>query len=118
MDNRVNLAWCLLMLAVHQSGRESMRISQTQAAVPIEGAVSEERFGTREFTSEALVAECLRHLFVVLQCCQNADIVTRAETLLTLVRLVGGETALTAAQSEADRLLEELASAIVQTPAR
>ena len=116
MENRVNLAWCLFMLALHQSGRESTQRSQTQAAMATEGDVPEERLGTREYTTEALVAECLRHLFVMLQCSHNTDIITRAETLLTLIRQVGGETALASAQSEADRLLAKLACAIVQPP--
>lgn len=109
---RINLAWCLLMQAVHRTG-ESRVISEL--------AASGERVHTHlgrmvDSTPDRDAAEhlrlCLRETFTISQLCADESHRAEVKRLQELVRLSGGEAAVTRAEAEALDVLRNLTAAL------
>ena len=113
MIARVSLAWCLFMQALHRAGQESMlrEIVAAGAAVePGRGAPAPACSGAR---SDDLLRDCLRQAIAVTQLSSAPEARDDVERLHTLVKLSGGDRALSEASEEAARILMDVTREIL-----
>lgn len=103
MVARVSLAWCLFMRALHRAGQESVIQSITLSgrkesveSTPTPGAVPD---------AGSILKDCLHQTIAVLQLSGNPQDRTDVRRLQSLVRLSGGEQAVSNAEEEAARIL-------------
>lgn len=108
---RVNLAWCLLLEAMHQAGRENLL-----AVLRERGAVADiPNDGGFRLDSDAqnLLRECLKQMCAVCELTRDPRDIAEVERMRYLVTISGAEAALREADDEAARWLMEMAKAIL-----
>ncbi len=114
---RKKLAWCLFLQAIHQAGQEALLDlvpDELRTAEPTPPERPTHPRGARE-----LLRECLRHCFAIRQLTTDPQDVHEVERLQALVRLSGGEAALSEAENEARGILARVTQELVQrTPPR
>jgi hypothetical protein len=123
---RLRLAWCLVMRAFHEAGREEMAwslcssnptrvtVAPTQgddhgSCEPIQAASLQ--VGTPESpggSSRCLLAGSLRQASMVLELSTSQEERREAVKLRELIRLSGAQHAITAADDESEQVLSEL----------
>jgi len=108
MSARTNLAWCLFMQTLHQSGRESVFASLAESGVEVTSECQAPGQSSRRSGASDLLGDCLRQLTAVTQLSRSRDDQRDVEKLRGLVRLAGGEEAVVEAQVEAVRILQEI----------
>jgi len=109
VEARLRLAWCLFLLSLHQSGRQSV-VKELLAAGGESGATITDRLQTLlNQDSDELLRDCLRQLSAVTRLSDRVQDQRDAEQLNALVRLSGGEQAACEVEAEAINTLAELA---------
>lgn len=106
---RSNLAWCLFMQAVHQSGQEKL----LSALYREDGQLREKHDPelTDHFDRNAyqILRDCLQQAVAVVQLSPDERHQSEVGKLHQLIRLSGGEQALEDAEAEAGRIISEIA---------
>ncbi len=104
---RTGLAWCLFMQALHQAGQERVLAALSPESEPRAAAAPAGKLASD------LLRDCLKQAMTVMQL--SGDPVQQSEVgrLATLVRLSGGEEAVTAAEHEAAAVLAEVTRAVL-----
>jgi hypothetical protein len=115
MIARVSLAWCLFMQALHRAGQESV-LQQIVAAG--ETADPERRVSDGREGSSDLLRDCLRQAIMVIQLSPDQGDREDVERLHALVKLSGGDRALSEASEEAARILTDMTREILAQPAQ
>ena len=115
MVARVSLAWCLFMRALHRAGQESViqAITITGRTEPAEDS-SPPSIGT---DAGSILKDCLHQTIAVLQLSGNPQDRTAVRRLQSLVRLSGGEKAVSDAEEEAARILYAVTREILEQTA-
>jgi hypothetical protein len=114
MRARANLAWCLFLQAMHESGREhllsALRERGAMAEMPSDGAFR------LSGDARQLLRECLTQMRAVYELSHDPLDRADVERLRELVSISGAEAALCDADAEAARWLAEMAQAILTAP--
>jgi hypothetical protein len=114
MRARANLAWCLFLQAMHESGRENLlfalRKCGTVADIPNDAVFR------LNGDAQHLLRECLTQMRAVYELSQDPGDLADVERLRGLVTISGAEAALREADTEAARWLAEMAQAILTAP--
>lgn len=135
---RLRLAWCLVLRAVHEAGREAMAMSVVTAAAaapgtPVWGASAAVPAGcsndakavsavepsvtstrSEEYTSCVLLKNCLQQATMVLQLSTVPEEKHEAARLRDLIQLSGARQAIIEADEEADKIVSDITHAILQ----
>lgn len=113
MDVRVNLAWCLLLQALYQSGKETViaERSDAQQAADNEGGAANLASGP---DADHLLQECLRHSMTVKHLSARTSNQMDVEKLEALVRLAGGKELLLSSEESGARIIDNIVTAIWQ----
>jgi len=111
MDVRVNLAWCLLLQAVYQSGQETgiaeRRGRENDANPTTAGAEL-----TPGPDAGHLLKECLRHSLTVKHLSAQTSNQLDMEKLEALVLLAGGKELLQSSEENGVRIIDNIVTAI------
>jgi hypothetical protein len=102
MVARLSLAWCLFLQALHRAGEE--RALATVTALELAETVSDG--GKR---ADDLLSDCLRQAITVMQLSPDPNDRTEIEKLHSLVKISGGGQAISEAEQQAKRILEDIA---------
>ena len=111
MDIRVDLAWCLLLQALHQSGQETMPAERQGTEVNVEYRVAVADLSPGP-DARHLLQECLRHSLTVRHLSAQASHQVDAEKLESLVLLAGGKEILAATEAGGSRIREDIVRAL------
>jgi hypothetical protein len=114
---RVNLAWCLLLQVLHHAGRESMLAELVANSERLDERLDDIINSTLDREIGTILAECLHQSFTVRQLSTDQAEHADVARLQQLVRLVGGEEAVSNAEADALRVVRQLAHAITTSPA-
>lgn len=107
MDTRANLAWCLLLQALYQSGQETRVSAYRRSSEEVEGA--EALAGAcAERDARTLLQESLRHSFMVRHLSTYRPAQMAMEKLASLVELAGGAEQLVEAEQQAARIRDNI----------
>ncbi len=114
---RMEMAWCLLMQAVHRQGQESVihkiaPLINTQSV-----ALGDEVEPLTHRESRWLFAESLKHSYVVSKLSSNPKWQQEAERLKELIVISAGEDALVDAQGDSATAITQLARDIARRQA-
>lgn len=109
---RVNLAWCLLLQVLHHAGRESVLAELVASSCQLDERLEAIIKSTLDREVGTLLEECLRQSFTVRQLSSDPNEHEDVARLQQLVRLVGGEEAISRAEADALRMANQLAAAI------
>jgi hypothetical protein len=105
---RSNLAWCLFMQAVHQSGQENL----LSALYREDGELREKSdpllADHLDRDAYQILRDCLQQAVAVVQLSPDERHQSEVGKLHQLIRLSGGEQALQEAEAEAGRIISEL----------
>lgn len=113
---RLNLAWCLALLALYEAGRETSVLQVMKNAEAVDKqtshrikaallAAGSEYPGQKAGT---FLRNCLHEAMLVMQLSYNAEERAGAQKLRTLMDLSGGGSAIQETDQEADRILATL----------
>jgi len=109
---RVNLAWCLLLQVLHHAGRESVLAELVGSSCQLDERLEAIINSTLDREVGSLLEECLRQSFTVRHLSSNPDEHEDVARLQQVIRLVGGEEAISRAEADAMRMANQLATAI------
>ncbi|MBW3623164.1 MAG: hypothetical protein KY468_07105 [Armatimonadetes bacterium] len=104
---RIKLAWCLFMQALYRAGQESML--DALLVQPEDGGEKNAR--TRciwDQSADDLIRECLCEAGTVIQLSSDAACRSDARRLQALVKMSGGEQAVTSSRENSSRILVEV----------
>ena len=104
---RIKLAWCLFMQALYRAGQESMlnALVSPPNDEPSEASVRPKCIWDQD--AGDLIHECLCQTSTVMQLSSDPLHRTDAQRLQTLVKLSGGEIAVTRSRENSSRVLSE-----------
>lgn len=111
MDVRVNLAWCLLLQAVYQSGQETV-IAERRAHEHDANLLNEGAGLTPGPNAGHLLKECLRHSLTVKHLSAQTSNQLDMEKLEALVLLAGGKELLLSSEESGVRIIDNIVTAI------
>jgi hypothetical protein len=111
MDVRVNLAWCLLLQALYQSGKETVIAERGDAKQAGDDPNTDITPGP---DAGHLLQECLRHSMTVKHLSARASNQMDMEKLEALVRLAGGKDLLVSSEENGARIIDNIVNAIWQ----
>jgi hypothetical protein len=108
MVARISLAWCLFMQSLLRAGQESVLEALVDATEGREEPLEETMRSVLDQNATQLLEDCLRQTMTVKQLSGDPEAHVSAEKILSLVRLSGGGNALTSAEDQAARVLNEV----------
>lgn len=111
LDIRLDLAWCLFMQALHEAGRESLRVPLPSNDQDLDRAVLYREIRLFEQKSYTLLKSCLRETFTIMQLSPITP--KEVSKLHTLIRLSGAGEAFAEAEDEAMKVLARIGRDIV-----
>lgn len=111
MDTRVDLAWCLLLQALYQSGQETVIAGQNN---PVPSASGQTALPGLSPDPDArhLLQECLRHSLTVRHLSARTSNQLDVEKLEALVLLAGGRELLLSSEEGGERIREKIVRAL------
>jgi hypothetical protein len=117
---RISLAWCLFMQALLRAGQESVLAALVDASEGKDEQLSRAIRTILEQNAAELLDDCLRQTMTVKQLSSDPDAHVSAERIQTLVQLSGRGDAVSAAEDEAARILNEVTREVLsrQAPPR
>lgn len=105
---RSNLAWCLFMQAVHQSGREKLLSALYGDDGILRDGCDPQLANKLDRDARQILRDCLLQAVAVVQLSPDERHQSEVGKLHQLIRLSGGEQALQEAQLEAGRIISEI----------
>ncbi|MBI3911301.1 MAG: hypothetical protein HY320_10255 [Armatimonadetes bacterium] len=114
MIARISLAWCLLMLALHQAGRESILMGLLETTGDQDELLANRIRSILDQDAYDLLRDSLRQALTVRQLSLNPQDQTDAAKLQELIELSGGSEAVSEAEAEAAEILAAVTRDILQ----
>ncbi len=114
---RIELAWCLLMQAIHREGQESV----INKVAPLINTPLTKLFGDAQQLTQResrwLFAESLKHSFAVSKLSSNPKCLQEAERLKELIKISAGEEVIMDVEDISAKVMSQLSKEISRRPA-
>jgi hypothetical protein len=111
---RISLAWCLFMQSLLRAGQESVLSALVDASEGQEEQLSQTIRTILEQNAAELLEDCLRQTMTVKQLSSDPEAQLSVEKIQALVQLSGGGEAVTAAEDQAARILNEVTREVLK----